>query len=144
MAKATSSGHSKQGKAVELAPATVPAVGQLAAAAPLAIVQAEQDAARSYRQNEKSAGTRRAYGSDFRIFRRLVRGTRCAAPAGQTGDGRNLHRRRGRRRHQAFDYRPAPCRDPVRPPPRWPADTHDAELVGVTMRGIRRTLEQPR
>ncbi len=140
MAKATSSGHSKQGRAVELTPATVPAVGQLAAAVPLAIVRAEQDAAWNYRQNEKSAGTRRAYGSDFRIFvgwceaRGVLHlpaepetvATFIAAEADAGTRPSTIGRRLAAIRYaHRLAGQPTPT---------------DAEIVGVTMRGIRRTV----
>ncbi len=140
MAKAAPSGQPKRGRAVELV-----LVQPLAVITPLLkvqpiIVHAEQDAARSYRQNEKAAGTRRAYGSDFRIFAgwcevRSVShlpaepetvATFIAAEAEVGTKPSTIGRRLAAIRYaHRLAGQPTPT---------------DAELVGVTMRGIRRTV----
>ena len=140
MAKAVSAGRAKQGKAVVVAQVEAPALLVLASAALPAIVQAEQDAARSYRQNEKSAGTRRAYGSDFRIFAGWCEArsvlplpaepetvaTFIAAEADAGTKPSTIGRRLAAIRYaHRLAGQPTPT---------------DAELVGVTMRGIRRTV----
>ena len=104
------------------------------------VIQAEQDAARSYRQNEKAAGTRRAYGSDFRIFASwcAARGTLAlpAEPAtvatfiAAEADAGIKPSTIGRRLAAIrYTHRLASQPTPT-----------DAEVVGVTMRGIRRTV----
>lgn len=105
-----------------------------------AVIQAEQGAAQNYRQNEKAAGTRRAYGSDFRIFAHWcgARGvshlpakpetvaTFIAAEADAGTRPSTISRRLAAIRYaHRLAGQPTPT---------------DAELVGVTMRGIRRTL----
>ena len=140
MAKPASTGRRKRGRAIELVP--VPA-GAVIASPPLvvpAIVQAEQDAARSYRQNEKAAGTRRAYGSDFRIFASWceARGVlHLPAEPGTVATFIAAEAEAGTkpstigRRLAAIRYAHRLAKHPT---------PTDAELVGVTMRGIRRTV----
>lgn len=113
------------------------------AAAPIAlpaVIQAEQDAARSYRQNEKAAGTRRAYGSDFRIFARWCEargvshlpaepGTVATFIAAEAESGTKPSTIGRRLAAIRYAHRLAAQPTPT-----------DDELVGVTMRGIRRTI----
>ena len=125
--------------AVELVQVEAPVALLPAPAVLPAIIQAEQDAARSYRQNDKAAGTHRAYGSDFRIFASWceVRGvlhlpaepetvaTFIAAEADAGTRPSTIGRRLAAIRYaHRLAGQPTPT---------------DAELVGVTMRGIRRT-----
>ncbi len=148
MVKVAGPRRSRQGRVVETArsgeckaaPADLPAAIVTTAAALSAIVLVEQDAARSYRQNEKAAGTRRAYGSDFRIFADWcqARGvshlpaepgavaTFIAAEATAGSRPSTIGRRLAAIRYaHRLAGQPTPT---------------DAEIVGVTMRGIRRTI----
>lgn len=118
---------------------TLPALAAPAGAAAV-FVQAEQDAARTYQQNEKAAGTRRAYASDFRIFAAWCRtralsylpaepetvATFIASEAEAGIKASTINRRLA-----AIRYAHRLAGDPT---------PTDAELVGVTMRGIRRTV----
>ncbi|MGI4793647.1 MAG: site-specific integrase [Janthinobacterium lividum] len=121
-------------------PTPLPAVLLAAGSLVPAFAQAERDGARAYRQNEKSVSTRRAYASDFRIFADWcqARGVTClpADPetvatfiSGEAAAGTKASTIGRRLAAIRYAHRLAGQPTPT-----------DAELVGVTMRGIRRTI----
>ena len=121
-------------------PTTLPTLVEPAGLALPAMVDSERDAARAFMQNEKSPGTRRAYASDFRIF-----GTWCQArgvghlPADpetvatfiSSDATAGTKASTIGRRLAAIRYAHRLAGQPT---------PTDAEIVGVTMRGIRRTI----
>lgn len=133
MAKAVILGLGKQGKALANARVDAPAM-------PPAIIHAEEYAAQNYQQNEKADSTRRAYGSDFRTFATWcgARGLPHLPAAPETVTTFIAAEADAGTRPSTIGRRLAAIRYAHRLAGH-PTPT-DAELVGVTMRGIRRTL----
>ncbi len=113
---------------------------QLAGSALAAALEAERDATRAYMQNEKASGTRRAYASDFRIFSDWCRARGIShLPANpevvatfiSSEAATGIRPSTIGRRLAAIRYAHRLAGEPT---------PTDAELVGVTMRGIRRTV----
>ncbi|MGI4793491.1 MAG: site-specific integrase, partial [Janthinobacterium lividum] len=131
--------HQRSGKASGTGSATLPATVQQVGVVAV-FVQAEQDAARTYRAAEKAASTRRAYRSDFRIFAAWCRARGAShLPAdpetvatfiSSEADGGTKVSTIGRRLAAIrYAHRLAGHPTPT-----------DAETVAVTMRGIRRVI----
>ena len=140
VAKVAGSGRRKQRRAVEVVPADAPTAFLLMPAALLGSVQAEQDAARSYRQNEKAPDTRRVYGSDSASS---PDGARLAARCTCQPSPQRSQPSSPRRPTPAPSHRPSAGTSlpsaTLTALPATPTST-DAELLGVTMRGFRRTV----
>ena len=102
---------------------TLPVIQDAACSVPAALGP-HLAAAVNYAKAEKSPATRKAYGSDFKLFKAWCDGKGAQAFAGGSRDGGGIPGGGGRGRRETFNTGPARCGNPICPQAGEPGDAN--------------------